>query len=224
MRERLMAGSRMRNRMFDLLAPLYDLGIWFAGLPFGGEDKLRGAVLGEAGPLKGKRVLEIFAGTATLSLMAAKMGAQAVASDISRGMINVAREKARRAGLKTGLTVADAESLPFEEGSFDTVLASIGFHEARSGKVPEIIAEVNRVLKNGGRLVIFDFHKAEGLTGLIQAVFFAFAEGEDARRWVRMDLQDLLAKKGFKNFRRKFMFRRSLQLVTVEKRQGTPPH
>lgn len=207
-----------RHMVSDLFAPLYDLGVWFLALFLGGEEGLREKVIAEALPLEGKAVLEIFAGTATLSLMAAEMGARAVALDISRGMLKAAVEKAVKSGAPVYPVRADAAALPFGSGSFDRVIASMGLHEASPDAVEGALKEAYRVLKKGGRLVIFDYFRAEGAARIIQEVFFAFAEGEHARRWIDTDIDRLLGDMGFKDFRRKFLFQRALQVLTVEKR------
>lgn len=204
--------------LYDWFAPLYDLGVWMLGFIVGGERKLREKVIAELTPLKGARTLEIFSGTATLSLMAARMGANVTALDISGGMLGVAKEKARDSGLALKPVRGDAEDLPFIDSVFDRVIASMGFHEMPEDKIPAILTEAYRVLKKGGRLVIFDFSKAEGITEYLQSVFFTFFEGDTARAWVRMDLQGLFGSMGFEGFKRKFLFRRSFQLVTVLKK------
>ncbi|MBI5826956.1 MAG: methyltransferase domain-containing protein [Deltaproteobacteria bacterium] len=204
--------------VYDVLAPLYDLGVWFLALFLGGEEGLRDKAIAEAMPLEGKTVLEIFAGTGTISLMAAKRGAAAVALDISEGMLRVAGEKAGGAGAPVYPIRADAVELPFRPGSFDRVIASMGLHEVGSDAAEGALKEAYRVLKTGGRLVIFDYSRAEGAARVIQALFFAFAEGEHARGWIGTDVDALLTGIGFRNFRRKFLLKRALQVLTVEKR------
>ncbi|MBI4949374.1 MAG: methyltransferase domain-containing protein [Deltaproteobacteria bacterium] len=218
--------------MYDWLAPLYDLGVWLAALFLGGEEGLRGPVLREleagsgaarerradmARPLEGRRVLEIFAGTATLSIGAASLGAKAVAVDVTAGMLRVASEKAHRAGAVVEFIRADAESLPFPDGSFDGVVVSLGLHETEGPLIPLIIKEAARVLRGGGRFVIFDFHRARGGAGFLQALFFAFFEGETAGAWVRTDIQKALMDAGFASFKRAFLKRGVFQLISVQK-------
>lgn len=203
--------------IFDRLAPLYDLGIWLLMLPAGGEDRLRERVIRAALPLDGAKLLEIFAGTATLSLAAVKKGARATAVDLSAGMLNVALEKTRGSGDHIDVVRAEAAVLPFCDEAFDRVIVSLGLHETQTDSVPLILSEVFRVLKPGGRLVIFDYYGADGFAGFLERIFFAFAEGENARAWTRLDIQGLLKDMGFRRFNRIFLIKRVFQVLTVEK-------
>lgn len=207
-----------RSILFDWFAPLYDLAVWFLTLPLGGENRLRERVVEKASPLKGLKTLEVFAGTATLSLLFAEKGAEATAVDISAGMLRVAGEKAEKSGLKVRLLKADASELPFVDGCYDRVVVSMGLHEIDASRVPLVLKEAYRVLKDKGRLVIFDYYRAEGWARAFQSLFFTFVEGETARDWVRLDLQGILSGIGFKDFKRDFLLKRSVQILTVEKR------
>lgn len=205
--------------LYEWFAPLYDLGVWLTALPLGGEGALRERVIEKGSPLKGQKTLEIFSGTATLSLLAAERGATPTAVDITGGMLRAARFKAEKAGLKLGLVRADAQDLPFADGCFDRVMVSMGLHETVQSSIPLILKESYRVLKSGGRLVIFDYFMAEGRwAGAAQSLFFTFLEGDEAKQWIRTDLQTLLSRTGFRDFKREFLHSRAFQLLTVEKK------
>ena len=99
------------------------------------------------------RSLEIGAGTGyfTLNLLRAGVIAQATCTDISPGMLSVLEANARRLGLEVQTRPADAERLPFKDGSFDLVLGHAVLHH-----IPDLrraFAEFERVLAPGGTLL-----------------------------------------------------------------------
>lgn len=77
------------------------------------------------GDVEGKKVLEIAAGTGRFSLMLASMGVKVTACDISEPMLDIARKKAKEKGLDESVDFfrGDAERLPFEDDTFDLVVA-----------------------------------------------------------------------------------------------------
>ncbi len=206
-----------RSIDFDIAAPFYDLGLWFAGLFIGGEGRLREAFINEAMPLEGKKTLEIFAGTATLALLAESRGARAFATDLSGPMLRVAAEKAKKKGASMGIVRSDSASLPFKDASFERVLVCLGLHEVPPEVTKSAVREAARVLERGGRLVIEDYYRGRGLAGTIQHLIHLFTEGSEVEYWLRGDIQSLLRHEGFKNFNRRFLLKGTLQLVTAEK-------
>src|SRR3954464_13189968 len=74
----------------------------------------------------GMRVLDVAAGTGNASLPAAKAGADVTASDLTPELLEAGRARAASEGLELEWVEADAEHLPFEDGSFDVVMSSIG--------------------------------------------------------------------------------------------------
>lgn len=99
----------------------------------------------------GERVLDIAAGTGTSSAAIAKSGAEVVALDFSAGMVAVGRN--RQPAIE--FIVGNAEELPFGDNEFDAVTISFGLRNVNRPKVA--LAEMYRVLKPGGRLVICEF-------------------------------------------------------------------
>lgn len=99
------------------------------------------------------RSLEIGAGTGYFSLHLLMSGVvgRATCTDISPGMLEALKSNAQRLGLEVGTQVADAERLPFEDGSFDLVLGHAVLHH-----IPDLgraFAELERVLRPGGTIV-----------------------------------------------------------------------
>lgn len=114
--------------------------------------------LGLLGDLNGARVLEVGAGAAQGSRYAESRGAQAVASDISSGMLRQGRlidDRAQRQ--PTPAVLADGCALPFADASFDVVFSAYGAvpFVADSGLLMQQCA---RVLRPGGRFVFSTTH------------------------------------------------------------------
>lgn len=147
-------------------ARLYDVGL--AVLTLGQERRLRAHQVRLAGVTAGQRVLEIGCGTGSLALAAAAAvgeGGQVHGIDASPSMIERARAKAAREGRTIDFRVAVAEALPFADGSLDVVLASLMLHHLPLDVRRTAIGEAHRVLRPGGRLVVFDFQPARTRVG-----------------------------------------------------------
>jgi ubiquinone/menaquinone biosynthesis C-methylase UbiE len=112
--------------------------------------KLRKA-LGEP-PGQYARALEIGAGTGyfTLNLLRAGVVGQAVATDISPGMLRRLSETAARLGVDVETVEADAETLPFDDGSFDLVIGHAVLHHLPG--LDRAMSEFHRVLAPGGTM------------------------------------------------------------------------
>jgi demethylmenaquinone methyltransferase/2-methoxy-6-polyprenyl-1,4-benzoquinol methylase len=97
----------------------------------------------------GQKVLDVAAGTAVSTVALAESGAWCVAADFSLGML---RRGARRPVPKVA---ADALRLPFVDGAFDAVTVSFGLRNMTD--TVAALAELRRVVRPGGRLVVCEF-------------------------------------------------------------------
>jgi len=114
----------------------------------------RPATLALAGDVGGLRVLDAGCGSGALAVALADRGAAVTGIDLSAGLLEIA---ARRLGPAVVLRQADLEEpLPFADGSFELVVASLVLHYLEDW-VPAL-SEFHRLLVPGGRLVISTHH------------------------------------------------------------------
>ena len=99
------------------------------------------------GPLRGKSILDYGCGHGMASVVLARQGATVTAFDLSPGYVREAEERVVANGVAVRFVVADGESLPFAEGSFDCVWGNAVLHHLDLVKAG---AELKRVLKPGG--------------------------------------------------------------------------
>ena len=142
--------------MFDAIAGRYDL---LNDILSAGQVRLwRRAVARITGAGPGDRVLDLAAGTGTSALSFTATGADCVACDFSLGMLRAGQS--RRAGRtqrggRLGLVAGDALRLPFRDQAFDAVTISFGLRNVASPGAA--LAEMLRVTRPGGRLVVCEF-------------------------------------------------------------------
>ncbi len=152
-------------------ARLYD---WMAlGYTFGREGRLRQRTLDAAGITAGEQVLDVGCGTGTLSLAAKKrVGANGSVRgvDASPEMIARARTKSEKGGVPVIFEVAAAQSLPFPDAAFDVVLCSLALHHLPESARATALAEMRRVLKPDGRVLIVEFSREQGALALLNPV------------------------------------------------------
>jgi demethylmenaquinone methyltransferase/2-methoxy-6-polyprenyl-1,4-benzoquinol methylase len=135
--------------MFDGVAAKYDL--TNDVLSLGQDRRWRRAVVQAVAARPGERVLDLAAGTGTSAEPFADAGVDTVAGDFSLGMLAVGRRRRR----DLGFVAADATRLPFADQTFDAVTISFGLRNVVDH--PAGLAEMHRVTKPGGRLVVCEF-------------------------------------------------------------------
>lgn len=120
----------------------------------------------------GMRVLDIAAGTGNTSLPAAARGASVTASDLTPELLDAGRQRAETAGLELEWVEADAESLPFEDESFDVVMSAIGAMFAPRHQ--DVADEMVRVCRPGGTIALLNW-TPEGMVGAMFRAMGPFA-------------------------------------------------
>ena len=120
----------------------------------------------------GVSVLDVAAGTGNASIPAAERGANVTASDLTPELLEAGRGRAKSTGLELEWIEADAENLPFEDGSFDVVMSSIGAMFAPLHQ--EVANEMARVCRPGGTIGMLNW-TPEGMIGALFRAMGPFA-------------------------------------------------
>ncbi len=113
-----------------------------------------------AGIKPGDKVLDVACGSGNLTQTAQKYagpGGKATGIDASPEMIEVAKKKAERLGSGASFQLGLAEKLDFPDGTFDVVISRLAIHHLPDDLKQRAFAEILRVLKPGGRVLIADF-------------------------------------------------------------------
>jgi demethylmenaquinone methyltransferase/2-methoxy-6-polyprenyl-1,4-benzoquinol methylase/phosphoethanolamine N-methyltransferase len=175
-------------------APYYDAVTNIMTL--GQAGRLRKTTVDQALIKPGDSVLDVGCGTGEVTLRAktrAKDG-KVYGIDPSPEMIAVARKKAGRKGLDIDFRVGVIESLPFPDASIDVVTSSLMMHHLPEDVKVRGLAEIYRVIKPGGRLLIADFMRPTG--SFLNHLFIAFTRHQGLQKGIE-DLQKLLKEAGF---------------------------
>jgi len=119
----------------------------------------------------GERVLDVAAGNGNATLAAARRFAEVTSTDYVQALLDKGRERARAEGLAVQFQVADAEDLPFADGSFDVVLSTFGAMFTPEHARPA--REMLRVVRDGGRIGLANW-TPEGFIGRLFKVIGAY--------------------------------------------------
>ena len=148
----------------------YDLGIWFIDtFVFRGQlRELRQRTANLARMQPGEQVLDVGCGTGTLAMeVARRVGRAGRVAGVDPGTQQIARARrsAARRHVPIEFQIGVIEQLPFPDQSFDVVFSTLMMHHLPAPLKRQGLAEIARVLKPGGRLVIADFKRKQERQG-----------------------------------------------------------
>jgi demethylmenaquinone methyltransferase / 2-methoxy-6-polyprenyl-1,4-benzoquinol methylase len=144
--------------VFHSVAPKYDVmnDLMSAGL----HRVWKAFTIAKAAVRPGFKVLDIAGGTGDLAIAFAKQagpGGQVWLTDINESMLRVGRDRLLNQGLLIPAALCDAEKLPFPDNYFDRVSVAFGLRNMTHKDLA--LAEMQRVLKPGGKLLVLEFSK-----------------------------------------------------------------
>lgn len=150
--------ARHVRGVFDSVAPKYDL---MNDLMSGGLHRAwKGFTVLVADVQEGDAVLDIAGGTGDLAMAFAKKvgkSGQVVHTDINEAMLRTGRDRLLDAGVSLPTVVCDAEQLPFPDNHFAVVSVAFGLRNMTHKDAA--LAEMWRVLRPGGKLLVLEFSK-----------------------------------------------------------------
>lgn len=165
----------------------------------GNLERIIDATLDAARLRSGDRLVDVGCGSGALAMLAAELRpdgknllGDVVGIDATPGMIDLARERAAKSGSRATFHLGTAEALPFAGGSVDALTNSYLFHHLPSDLKRQVLHEMWRVLKPGGRLVIADYARPVSLFGYIASFPMRFDFHEYVRGQLSGELERLL--------------------------------
>ena len=162
---------RYVRALFATIADRYDLITVL--LSYGQDQRWKRRLVGLVSPVAPRRgacALDLATGTGDIAFQLAASGLTVVGLDVTRRMIELAREKRAPGGKAPMFLVGDMLALPFPSGSFDVVTVGYGLRN-----VPDLRAavdEIHRVLKRGGRALSLDFNRPSN--SVVRSVYLAY--------------------------------------------------
>jgi len=145
--------------MFNHIATKYDFLNRFlsAGIDIGWRKK----AIKEISNINPLLILDVATGTADLAILSTKIltPKKVIGIDISEGMLEIGKMKVKKRGLEhiIELKNGDSECLPFSDNTFDAVTVAFGVRNFQNLMIG--LAEIKRVIKPGGKMVVLEFSK-----------------------------------------------------------------
>ena len=169
------------------------------------------AVWNQVSCISAQRILDLGCGTGNMILrMQKEKPAEYYGLDLSEKMIE---EAGSHLGAGVDLRVGDAEELPYTDHMFDLVVCNASFHHYP--KPEQSLAEIRRVLKPGGSLVLGDPTVKNRVFLSLLNFFMKYSNSGDSKIWGKKEICDLLARTGFELKSFSYINRQSFVLRAV---------
>jgi ubiquinone/menaquinone biosynthesis C-methylase UbiE len=167
---------------------------WLAALNVGGEQRFRRLFLKGLNLTSKMQVLDMCCGTGQATEVLVEYCQNVTGLDASPKSLSFAKKNVPKANF----VQAFAEKMPFSDRQFDFILTNTALHEMEPEQLRQILSEVHRVLKVGGRFSLVDFHSpVNPLLWLPVSLFLYLFETETAWQLIKTDLTALLTEFGF---------------------------
>ncbi len=143
------------------------------------EARFRPALLELVASSPGALIVEVGCGTGTLTWMLAQRfpGARIAGVDLDQEALDLARAKSLDGVPAPAFREADARNLPFADGSADVVVTSLFFHHLLPQGKRQVLAEIRRVLRPGGQLVVADWGRPHSTFAAVRFLAVRLLDG-----------------------------------------------
>ena len=131
-------------------------------------EDMHAALVARLEPVAGEEWLDLGCGVGDVAFLAARAGAKVTASDLAPALIETARRRAAEDAVDIDFSVADAQSLPNADASFDVVSSSVGVIFAPDHA--RVASELARVCRPGGRVGLTAWRKESGVGAMFAAM------------------------------------------------------
>jgi demethylmenaquinone methyltransferase/2-methoxy-6-polyprenyl-1,4-benzoquinol methylase len=205
----------LNKRVYAAFAPFYD----FVTFPIG---KLRRQVAAAAGVDARSRVLDVATGTGAQARAFAEKAGEVIGVDLSAAMLRVARRKNRFPNLI--FRQADATELPFGDARFDVACISFALHEMPRSIRERTVAEMARVTKPGGTIVVVDYGQPRDAFGNVLYHLVKLYERDHYVDFIRSDLRALLQQAGIEVGDDRAVLLGTVRIVTGSRRVEGEDH
>jgi demethylmenaquinone methyltransferase/2-methoxy-6-polyprenyl-1,4-benzoquinol methylase len=171
-------------------ARIYDI----ASMPLAGVRKKAASMVKER---DGAKVLDVATGTGKQAFAFARKGYQVTGIDLSEEMLEIARRKNKYRNLK--LESGDATNLPYDSNHFDITCISYALHDMPASFRGKVLAEMVRVTRSGGTIMVIDYVLPRWL--IIRKIAYAFINSFESKYYpdfIKNDLPALMEKAGIR--------------------------